>query len=215
KIGESFAGNLGDFGCHSFYSTKIMTTGEGGMITTNDENAFYQCSSIRSIGIDTKSSVEIFTNIGSNNRLPEFESILGIYQLKRVEEFVTHRIKIANVYKEELNMLKEKGLIRFQETPENIRHPYWKFIIFIKKEEVSRNNIKEKLIKFGINIDSPYNPLMHLQPIYKNLFRTKSGDFFKSEKLSQTHFCLPIHFQISVEDAKNISQILISAILHD
>ena len=215
KFGDLFAGNLGDFGCHSFYSTKIMTTGEGGMITTNDENAFHQCSSIRSIGIDTKNKVEVFTNVGSNNRMPEFESILGLYQLNRLEEFITHRIKIANVYKEELNILKEKGLIEFQKTPENIRHPYWKFIIFIKSERLYRDNIKERLVEFGINIDSPYNPLMHLQPVFKSIFGTKEGDFLKSETLTQTHFCLPIHVQISVEDAKNISQILIRVVLHD
>lgn len=208
SINGIMSGAIGDFGCHSFYSTKIITTGEGGMITTNNEDHFKKCSSLRSIGIDINSSAEIFTNIGSNNRMAEFESILGLSQLNRLEEFVEHRIKIASIYKSELNELLLQGTLRFQHVPSNIRHPYWKFIVFLNSNKYTRSEIQEKLLIEGVNIEAPYQPLMHLQPVFKNMYLIKEGDLPKTEKLIKSHFCLPIHFKISEKDAKIISNII-------
>ena len=208
KIDGIMSGNIGDFGCHSFYSTKIMTTGEGGMITTNHEDYYYLCSSYRSIGIDTMSKSEIFCQIGSNNRMPEFESILGLYQLKRLNEFVSHRNMVASVYIKELKTLEEKKLIRFQKVLPNMIHPYWKFIVFLESKNISRNNLKEKLLSKGINIEAPYQPLMHNQPVFKNIYYNVNVSVPNAEKLIDTHFCLPIHYKISEADAINIAKIV-------
>ena len=84
KIGNISAGNIGDFGCFSFYSTKIMTTaGEGGFITTNDLNYYNLCSSISAIGIDKESKEEIYHLSGSNYRMTEVQAIAGLTQLNR------------------------------------------------------------------------------------------------------------------------------------
>lgn len=208
KINGTMSGNIGDFGCHSFFSTKIITTGEGGMITTNHEEYYHLCSSIRSIGIDTKSNVEIFTKIGSNNRMPEFESILGLYQLKRLDEFVAHRNKIASTYIHLLKKHEENGLIRFQKVNSNTIHPYWKFIVFLESKNVSRNELKEKLNSKGLNIDAPYQPLMHKQPIFNNLNSENDISLPNAERLIETHFCLPIHYQISELNAIDIANIV-------
>ena len=208
KIDGIMSGNIGDFGCHSFYSTKIMTTGEGGMITTNDEDYYYLCSSYRSIGIDTKSNSEIFSQIGSNNRMPEFESILGLYQLKRLDEFVSHRNMIASVYIKELKTLEEQKLIRFQKVLPNIIHPYWKFIVFLESINISRKNLKEKLLTKGINIEAPYQPLMHNQPVFKSINNNVCISVPNAERLINTHFCLPIHYKISETDAIDIANIV-------
>jgi perosamine synthetase len=208
KIDGIMSGNIGDFGCHSFYSTKIMTTGEGGMITTNHENYYYLCSSYRSIGIDTKSNSEIFSQIGSNNRMPEFESILGLYQLKRLDEFVSHRNMVASVYMKELKTLEEKNLIRFQKVLSNVIHPYWKFIVFLESKNISRKILQEKLLTKGINIEAPYQPLMHNQPVFKNINNNVCISVPNAERLINTHFCLPIHYKISEADAINIANIV-------
>ncbi len=208
NINGIMSGNIGDFGCHSFYSTKIMTTGEGGMITTNDEEYYFLCSSYRSIGIDTKSNVEIFNHIGSNNRMPEFESILGIHQLKHLNEFVNHRNIIATTYINELRILEENNLIRFQKVTENTVHSYWKFIIFLESKNISRNELKEILIHKGLNIEAPYQPLMHKQPIFKELNADLNFSLPNAERLIKTHFCLPIHYKISKSDAFDIANIV-------
>lgn len=213
KINGICAGNIGDFGCHSFYSTKIMTTGEGGMITTNSEDYYYKCSSIRSIGIDTRTGKEIFNEVGSNFRMAEFESILGLAQLKRLDEFVNHRIRIAEIYKRELSSLEKAKIIRFQNFPDSIRHPYWKFIVFIMSENFSRSDIRERMIIGGVNIDAPYVPLMHLQPIFRKLTGSEEGDMPNAEELSNRHFSLPIHVQINEDDAVKISGMLLNSFL--
>ena len=207
NINGIMAGNIGDFGCHSFYSTKIMTTGEGGMITLNDENKYNKCASIRSIGIDFNSKTEIFSNIGSNYRMAEFQAILGLSQLSRLDQFVDHRITIANSYKKELKSLNEKGILTFQKFSSDIKHPFWKFIVYLNSDKISLIDLKQKLIDKGINISAPYFPLMHKQPVFKNNLILPNV-----ENLSKRHFCLPIHFEISLDDSVIISSLLIEAL---
>ena len=91
SFNNMMAGSIGDIGCFSFYSTKIMTTCEGGMITTNNLEYYEKQSSIRNRGVDVKCKNEVFTNLGSNYRFTEFQALLGRYQLKRLEEFHSHR----------------------------------------------------------------------------------------------------------------------------
>ncbi len=203
KIDNIFAGNIGDFGCFSFYSTKIITTGgEGGFISTNDEKFFNLCSSLGAIGIDKKSNDEIYINAGSNNRLTEFQAIIGIAQLNKLESFVKHRILIADVYKNKLSQLADGGFIKFQEFPQNIRHPYWRFIVLIENNYYERSIIKNKLKMDNINIDWPYEPLLHQQPAFCGL---NQKGLKKSEEHAQKHLCLPIHLGITVSDAEYIS----------
>ena len=203
KIDNIFAGNIGDFGCFSFYSTKIMTTGgEGGFISTNNEKLFDLCSSLGAIGIDKKSNNEIYINAGSNNRLTEFQAIMGISQLNKLESFVKHRNKIAGSYKHRLSQLVEDGIIKFQEYPQNIRHPYWMFMVLIENDNFKRTNIKDKLKMDNINISWPYQPLLHQQPVFCEL---NQKGLKKSEEYARKHLCLPIHLGITVSDAEYIS----------
>ena len=183
KINKKYAGNIGHFGCFSFFSTKIMTTGgEGGFITTNNLGSYKKCKSISAIGIDLQSKSELYSLAGSNNRMTEFQAIIGISQLNEIENFINHRIKISETYKNELNVLVSNRTIRFQDFPNKIRHPYWKFMISFNKE-IDRDKIKDKLIRQGIAVNWPYQPLLHLQPLFKNLYGFKKG-FLKNLKNS-------------------------------
>lgn len=202
KINDTYAGNLGDIGCFSFYSTKIMTTaGEGGVITTNDPIIASFCSSIRGIGINPTSKVEEYINIGGNRRMTEFQAITGRYQLKKLDDFISYRNQIADIYKKELQQLYEDGIIGFQDYPQEIVHPYWRFLINLKRTKVKRESLKAILSEVGISIDWPYEPLMHLQPVFKKLYNLSIGYCPFSERLIQSHFCLPIHLGISLTDA--------------
>lgn len=212
KIRETFAGNIGDIGCFSFYSTKIMTTGEGGMITVNNGGMYNTCSSLRNRGLNLKADNEIFSNVGSNRRLTEFQAILGIYQLKRLEEFLNHRNRIADIYKTILSPLEKKGLMYFQVYAEYIRHAYWRFLVFLKDTEITCDEIKNRMEKLGIKIDSPYSPLLHLQPVFKKMYGIKEGLLKKTENLARRHFCLPIHLMIKDNDAKYIADAVKGAI---
>jgi len=206
KFGETYAGSIGDFGCFSFYSTKIMTTGgEGGLITTNNKQIAKLCSSYGNIGIDIDAGIEIFNEIGSNKRMNEIQAIFGIYQLKQLTKFVNHRNKIANIYLSRLKELKEDGIIDFQNYPSNIVHSYWRFMVQIKSSKYERLMIQKNLKEEGIKIDWPYQPLMHLQPIFKRLYGIKEGHLKKSEDIAKNNICLPIHLGINNNDAEIIA----------
>jgi len=213
KFNIKFAGNIGDFGCFSFYSTKIITTGgEGGFITTKNKRHYNKCLSLRGIGIDPQSKSEKYVNFGSNLRMTEFQAIVGIQQLKRIEEFLKHRNLIATTYKENLKPLVMQKLISFQDYPKNIRHSYWRFLIQIKNKRIERKYLKRKLKKVGIKIDWPYQPLVHLQPNFKGKYNIKKGHLKFSESYTKNYFCLPIHYGLNISESIEISKYLISTI---
>jgi len=212
KINEKYAGNIGHFGCFSFFSTKIMNTGgEGGFITTNNLADYNKCKSISAIGIDLHSNTELYSIAGSNNRMTEIQSIIGISQLNELDTFIDHRINLSDTYKEILAPLKKSGLIRFQDFPGNIRHPFWKFMVMFN-EDIDREKIKNELSVDGIAVDWPYHPLLHLQPLFKNIYNIEEGYLIRSERLSKRHICLPIHKNIKPENVQFISQRFIECI---
>lgn len=198
------AGNLGDVGCFSFFATKIMTTGEGGMIVTNDKDLSDKMASIRNRGIDLNSATEIFSNVGSNYRMSEISSILGLSQLKHLDEFVKHRNRIAEIYNE---CFEDSNLVETIKYPDNIIHSYWRYMLKLD-ESLQREKLRKLLLNSDISIDWPYNPPLHLQPVFKKLYDTKLGMLPFAEQEMKKHFCLPMNLEISEESAEYISNIV-------
>ena len=202
------AGSLGDAATFSFYSTKNMTTGEGGMITTNDEVLEEKCSSIRSRGLNNSAGYEIFNELGTNLRVTEVQALMGISQLKNLDEFVSHRNKVAETYTQILRPLEEiQSVCLLGISNSKIVHAFWRYIILLTNGQ-DREQIKGNMENFSIKIDWAYQPLVHLQPIIQKLYNTKKGDLPFSEQLAETHICLPIHMGISTNDAKKIGETL-------
>src|SRR3989338_4433521 len=194
------AGAIGDAGCFSFFSTKVMTTGDGGMITTNNETVAKLCRSLIHLGIDVDAPQEQYSEIGGNRRMTEFQGILGRFQLKRLDEFVAHRNMIARIYQEELRSLEKEGRIAFPQFPGTVRHAYWLFIVFLQPG-LNRDKVRERMREKDIAIDWPYQPLVHLQPAFQKLYDTKEGPYPNAESRVGRHICLPIHLGISKDAA--------------
>ena len=203
------AGSLGDAAAFSFYSTKNMTTGEGGMITTNNKVIAEKCSSIRSRGLNILAEYEIFNELGTNLRITEVQALMGISQLKNLDEFVSHRNKVAATFTRFLRPLEEIQTIRLLGVSNSkIIHAFWRYIIFLTNGQ-DREEIRKNMENHSIKIDWAYQPLVHLQPIIQKLYNTKKGDLPFSEQLAETHICLPIHLGISINDAEKIGETLI------
>jgi len=184
-IDDKKAGSLGDAGCFSFFPTKPMTTGEGGMITTNDSNLADFAKIFRNHGKEGN----VHTRIGNNLRMSEIHAILGIYQLKRLDEYLMRRNKIAKKYSEGLE--KVNGLNPIS-VPSNIKHSYWKYPIILNMDiQVStlEKNLKNK---YNIATGTLYNPPIHLQPFYRQHFGYKEGMLPVSEKILKQETCLPM-----------------------
>ncbi len=211
SLAGKMAGAIGDVGCFSFYSTKIMTTGEGGMLTTSDEDIYEKASSFRNRGRDVRASSEIYCRLGRNARMSEIQAILGRHQLRRLDEFVERRNFLAQRYKDNLKRLEERIGLRYQRLSEGLKHAYWRFVVFLPYE-VSRDRVIPKMRARSIMADSPYQPLLHLQPVFRDMFGIEAGFLPKSEKLASTHICLPMHCGLKDEDVDFISEIFIETI---
>jgi dTDP-4-amino-4,6-dideoxygalactose transaminase len=196
------AGALGDAGCFSFYPTKIMTAGEGGMITTDNSGLAEAARMMRNHGQNSQSLMVTF---GHNWCMSEVTAILGEHQLENLEFFVNRRNELAQVYNECL--LNVEGVSPIPK-PSGIRHSYYKYTVKLDKginvEKVSQ------MLKTDYNIETGhlYYPPVHLHPYYMENFGTGEGMLPVAEDVLPRVLCLPLHVGIAKESVPYITQSL-------
>ena len=179
------AGSLGDAGCFSFFPTKPMTTGEGGIITTNDDKLAQFARSVRNHGREG----DLHVRLGYNWRMSEVNAILGVYQLRRLEEYIVLRNKVARKYTERLARIDGITLIP---VPSNFRHSYYKYPIILPGRTDAANLEKVLKEQYGIATGALYNPPIHLQPLYRELLGYKEGMLPVAEDVLTRELCLPM-----------------------
>lgn len=196
--GNLKCGQIGHMGCFSFYPTKIITTAEGGMITTNNNRIYKNLKILRSQGVDIQAREREnqlkwkydVVSLGYNYRLDEIRSSLGASQLERIDEINKRRIKIAKKYDEKLEKI--KGII-IPQTRSDRNHIYHLYTIRITKDyPLTRNQLFSKLAKANIGTSVQYYPL-HLMSYYKKKFGYKNEDFPNSNILKDQVISLPIY----------------------
>lgn len=190
-------GSIGDIGCFSFYPTKIITTGEGGMITTNNSKLYEKVRILRSQGMDIQATDREknakwkynIVDLGYNYRMDEMSASLGFSQIRRVTKINKLRIKLAKNYDKLLGKIKG---ISIPKTKPNRNHIYHLYTIKIEKDfHLSRDQLFNKLHKKGIGTSVQYFPL-HLMPYFKKYFHPKNSDFPIANLLKDQILCLPI-----------------------
>jgi perosamine synthetase len=198
KIDGQMAGSLCSGGAFSFYPTKIITTGQGGMITTDDSALASSAYSMRNHGLDSE---RIMTMLGDNWCMSEVTAVIGKYQLAHIEEFVQKRNALAKYYDDRL---KDKDNISIFTTPSNIRHSYYKYPIRLD-EKIDRDKVALTMkTKFGIDTGSIYYPPCHLHPWYQKNMGTREGNFPVSETVLKKVLCLPMHMGITEKTGQYI-----------
>lgn len=157
------AGSLGDVGCFSFYATKNMTTGEGGMVTTSDEELKRRLDLIINHG---QSQKYLHTTLGYNYRLTNLQAAIGLAQLEKLDGFNEQRIRNADRLTKGLNL---PGLrTPFKEA--DAKHVYHQYAVLIEDEfPMSRDKFMEYLSGKGIGCAIHYPYAIHMQPFYKSL----------------------------------------------
>jgi perosamine synthetase len=201
-IDGQMAGNLSDGGAFSFYPTKVMTTGQGGMLTTNDANIATAARCMRDHGLDSK---RIMVMLGDNWCMSEVTAIIGKYQLANLENFITKRNEIAKMYE---TLLEKNNAVSLFKTPANIRHSYYKYPIRLSNN-VDRDEVALMMkSEFGIDTGSIYYPPCHLHPWYKTNFGSREGDLPVSEIVLKQVLCLPMHLGVTA----NIVQYVVDSL---
>jgi len=194
------AGSFGNAGCFSFYPTKVMTTGEGGMITTNSSELAQKAAVLRDQGKESFNS-NIIIEVGYNWRMNEISAAIGLTQLHRLSEFIERRNEIARYYDEELPEMKG---IKPLKMPKNALSNYYKYVAFLSPEN-SRDDFKKRLRERGVRLSGEvYWPPLHMQPVYKRLLKVKEGDFSMAEEACKRMVCLPVYSQMTIEEAKYV-----------
>ncbi|MBU0761455.1 MAG: DegT/DnrJ/EryC1/StrS family aminotransferase [Candidatus Altiarchaeota archaeon] len=204
-LGSSYnnrmCGSFGDAGVFGFYPNKQITTGEGGMITTDSEEMQDMCKSMRNHGRDDKHLLQ-HDRLGYNYRLSEINSALGLSQLKRIKTLKKERHEIAELYSNELESI--EGIKKPTELPgESIN--WFVYVIQLSDEYGGgeRDEIIERMLQKNIQCGK-YFPPIHLQPHIKKLLGHTEGDFPICEKTSDRTIALPFYRGITDVEARYI-----------
>ena len=207
---EKKCGGIGDAGCFSFYPTKVITTGEGGMITTNLSNVGEKVKLLRSHGMsvqakDREAKLQWkydIVDLGYNYRMDEIRAALGISQFKRVKKINEIRIKIAKKY--DTLLRKIKG-ITIPQRHKDRNHIYHLYTIKIEKDyQITREELFKKLSNKGIGTSVQYFPL-HLMSFYKKKYNINSKKFPNANVLKDQVLCLPIFPQMTLKQIEYVT----------
>jgi len=203
------AGNLGIAASFSFYPTKILTTAEGGMITTNDERIFKKAIVLREHG-KANNNTNIHTEIGDNWRFSELHAVLGLQQMKNVEYIVSERRRLAKLYD---NLLAGyKGVERII-IPDHVKSVYYKYIVFLPSN-VNRQSIKQQLFKdYNISLTGEvYSNPCHSQPVFKKhpnkIINDHDDKFTVTNNVCKHHICLPLYPGLTNQEVQYIVESL-------
>ena len=202
------AGTLGDAAVFAFYPNKQMTTGEGGMIVTNRDEWDAIFRSLRNQGRDVFDAWLNHTRLGYNYRLDEMSAALGLAQLRRIEELLANRARVASWYNERLTgaELIERPYIAATTT----RMSWFVYAVRIKPP-ANRDEVMSKLAEAGIP-SRPYFTPIHLQPFYREKFGYQRGDFPVTEYLGDVSLALPFSGVMTEEQVDYVCQCLIQSV---
>jgi len=203
-------GTFGKVAVFAFYPNKQMTTGEGGMIVTNNRKIYEVCDSLRNQGRSKDDQWLDHQYLGYNYRLNEMSAALGIIQLEKLDYMIKQRRKIAGWYNKALKSYAD--IVQIPDiAPENT-HTWFVYVIKIKDKKVNRNNLIINLKKAGVNT-KPYLPSIHLFNFYKRMFKYKKGDFPIAEEVSSYSLALPMYIGLTEEDCKIIIRKLLKEVM--
>lgn len=208
KIGSC---KYSDITVFSFHPVKMITTGEGGIVTTNDKKIYEKIASLRDHGIDRenfKSKIKPWffsqTNLGYNYRMTDIQASLGISQMDRLNEFVLERNKIAEFYDNELKNLP----LKLPKISKNYLSTYHLYVVQVldKRKKKNRDNLIKFLFKKGVRCT------VHYIPIYKHKFfkkiLPKNIKYDQNELYFRRAVSLPIYPGIKKKDLNKVVSII-------
>jgi perosamine synthetase len=186
-------GSIGDVSTFSFYGNKVITTGEGGMVTLNDAALDGRIRILRGQGMDPERRYW-FPTVGYNYRMTNIAAAIGLAQLEQIDGFLQKRRELACHYRRHL-----KPLADFLELPSEqswARHIYWSYVIVLRDSvPLDRDNLMQRLEADAIETRPVFYPMHVLPPYYERDARYPVAD-----RISSRGICLPMHGLLNEED---------------
>jgi len=209
-LGSTLKGKkVGTFGAMSvfgFYPNKQITTGEGGMILTDDDVFADMCVSLRNQGRSKDSGWLSHERLGYNFRLSDINCALGIAQLSRIEQIKVKRRQVAKWYQE---MLADEERVTVPVEPDDCDMSWFVFVVRLadRYSGEQRNQILEAMRKRDIQVGN-YFPPVHLQPFMVERFGYEQGDFPVTESVSERTIALPFHSNLTKDEIATVCRTL-------
>ncbi|MFH1958584.1 MAG: DegT/DnrJ/EryC1/StrS family aminotransferase [bacterium] len=193
-------GSIGDCACFSFYANKIITTGEGGMIVTNNKEIAEKAENLRDHAFSEERHFW-HKYVAFNYRMTNLQAAIGAAQVERFSQLVEARIKNARLYN---SYLKDVPGITLPPETEGIKNVYWMYSILVEDEfGMTRDELRTYLAKRGIETRTFFIP-MHLQPVYYKQY--KGEEYPVSEELCRKGMYLPSSSGLEKDEIKFIAE---------
>lgn len=216
KINDQHVGTFGEVGCFSFYATKNMISGEGGMVVTDNDELAASIKSLKNHGRGSHGGYEHF-RIGYNYRLADPLAAIGLIQLRKLPEMLERRKRNAEAIRQTIHKLKH---VRVQKIPKGYTHSHYVCAPVVDKEQYSVDHIINEFKKRDIASRRIYDLSCHLQPTYlRGVKEWRWNNFIEypdynkvslpvTETISTSHFEIPIHPGVTDEEIKLIQTAL-------
>lgn len=211
-----FAGGLGDAAAFSFHPRKSITTGEGGMFTTRNDDLAKRAEMLRNHGATVSEEqrhkgprpylLPDFNLLGFNYRMTDLQGAVGLVQLTKLDGFINERAKWAAFYKEQLADI---DWLHLPEEPVDGRHAWQAFVTYVDPNTAPkpRNEIMETLQQLGI-ATRPGTHAVHMLSYYQERYGFKADDYSGAKDCDVNTMAIPLHNRMSEEDYSYIVQAL-------
>jgi perosamine synthetase len=200
-------GTFGDAAAFAFYPNKQMTTGEGGIIVTDDAEIARLCRSMRNQGRSEMGAWLEHVRLGYNYRMTEMSAALGVSQLQRLESFLEKRANVARMYNERLADL---DWVRTPVVKPHVRMSWFVYVIKLAVG-LQRDPVMQALAGQGIPSRGYFAPV-HTQPYIRKRFGDLSGSLPVTESIAQRTIALPFHNNLAEADVARVVAALKDAV---
>lgn len=201
RYGDKHVGTFGDVATFSFFGNKTITTGEGGMVVTNDKTIFERSVHLKGQGL-AKHREYWHDIVGYNYRMTNICAAIGLAQLERVDEIIQKKRRIAELYKE---LLHNQGVEMHLEG-ENVFHSYWMVSILLPQDS-QRDRVREHLTKAGIETRPVFYPI-HTMPMYSQKYQRHKV----AEEIGWRGINLPSYPDLTEEDVRYVCETVKEAV---
>ena len=192
-------GQLGDAAAFAFYPNKQITTGEGGIVVTDDDGIARLCRSLRNQGRGEMGAWLEHEQLGFNYRLDEMSAALGLSQLRRIDEFMAKRQRVAQMYTERL---REFSWVEHPAVKPYVRVSWFVYVVTLAAG-LERDEVMRRMQARGIPARGYFAPL-HLQPYIQEIAGSRAGDLPLTESVAQRTIALPFHNNLTRHEVDRV-----------